>query len=306
MIIYGFDCATENLGICVVDYDEQWREKTSQIIILLNNLYSTASSLTKKQFMIETIDILKKINNMLDGIISIKWFNCIDLIPGNKIEDVSVLERTRRLKYMLCAMDKQLDKPDLVLIEYQMGPNDIARMVSAQISYHYYSVGEINIIPKTVDIRGKRKKNPDIEIPKNTITYAVKEYPLIPLPSTLPSSLSPLPSTSLSPLPSLPSSLSPLSPLPSLPSPLSHATKVELVLPGLKNTCYLNEKGNYTNFIVKYSNTTANKKHTDWNFSYFVEHMMDKQILENIPNKSNDMADAFMQIFSYLKKNRMI
>jgi hypothetical protein len=279
MIIYGFDCATENLGICVVDYDEQWREKTSQIITSLNNLYSTASSLTKKQFMIETIDILKKINNMLDGIISIKWFNCIDLIPGNKIEDVSVLERTRRLKYMLCAMDKQLDKPDLVLIEYQMGPNDIARMVSAQISYHYYSVGEINIIPKTVDIRGKRKKNPDIEIPQNTITYAVKEYPLIPLPLSIPS-------LSL--------------------SPISHATKVELVLPGLKNTCYLNERGNYTNFIVKYSNTTANKKHTDWNFSYFVEHMMDKQILENIPNKSNDMADAFMQIFSYLKKNRMI
>jgi hypothetical protein len=79
---------------------------------------------------------------------------------------------------------------------------------------------------------------------------------------------------------------------------------VELVGTTLKNKYSFCPEGEYSNFIMKYSNYEANKKHTDFNFKYFLETFGYAKI--NIKNKTNDIADGFMMIFGWLKKNEII
>lgn len=158
MIIFGFDCAIENLGICIVVYDEEWRKKVENVINELCELYNSIDQISKTKFIDRATEIVKCAVEIVDNMLVIKWFNVIDLIPGEKTDEVPALERTRRIKCLLNALDKQFDKPDLVLIEYQMGPNDISRMISAQISYHYMSDIELDIKLKTSDIRKSQNR----------------------------------------------------------------------------------------------------------------------------------------------------
>lgn len=280
MLIVGFDCALENLGIVVVEFDNVWRDKIQDCIVRLYGLYAEVGTLSKAAFLQKARDLLQEIDTVLGNIVQIRWFNVIDLIPGNSVEEVDVLDRTKRLKALLTVLDVQFPEPDLVLIEYQMGPNDIARMVSAQLAYHYTTDIAINIQQKTSDLRKERKKNKALEVPANTITYAIAEYAIAE--NAIVGSADAAADTTAD-------------------------TKLELVHPTLKNNYYTAPDGSYENFIVKWSNSTANKKHTDYNFCYFLEKMgYDKGILVNIKNKTNDIADAFMMIFGYLKKNNMM
>lgn len=304
MIIFGIDCAVENLGLCIVSFDELWREKVISIIDNLNNLYENINSFTKEEFINEAYKIVTNATDIVDNILSIKWFNVIDLIPGNSLNEVSVLDRTRRLKSMLVAMDNQFDKPDLVLIEYQMGPNDVARMISSQIAYHYTDYTDINIIAKTIDYRKERKKkNGDtIAIPINTITYAVSHFPLG---NTTDKTTDKLidKTTSKTTGKSIDKTTSKTT-----GKSIDKIPEISLVNPALKNKYFIAPDGSYENFIVKLSNYTANKKHCIHNFHYYVKTMMKNggDILDNVTNKADDMSDAFMMIFAYLKKNNML
>jgi hypothetical protein len=199
---------------------------------------------------------------MVDNILVIKFFNVVDLIPGRKVEEVSVLDRTRLLKTVLMTIDKQFSTPDQILIEYQMGPNDIARMISSQIAYHYTEVTNIEF---------KCKVSKSI-IDTNCITYAVKHFPLNAIDF----------------------------------NPSSNS--IHLISPMLKNAYHIATDGAYENFIVKSSNTVANKKHTLYNFSHYIKIMManGNELLDNIPNKANDISDSFMQLFGYLKKKALL
>jgi len=113
--------------------------------------------------------------------------------------------------------------------------------------------------------------------------------------------------------------------------------QVELVGPSLKNTISFAPEYEYSNFIMKYSNYVANKKHTTANFKYYAQLFnidyaqlfnidytqlfnidyaqlfnidytqlfnIDYTQLFNINNKKikklDDIADSFMMIFSWL------
>lgn len=269
MLIAGFDCAVQNMGVCYIEYDDKWRDKTKGFINELHNLYNNIDN--DDDFLSSAFDIVKKIDEMMKNIIIIRYFNVFDLIPGGIAKKTPMMERTRRLKYMLKLLDNDLKTPDVVLIEYQMKQNDISRCISHQIAYHYTSYDEkINIKLQSKTTKGKKQKK--THNLKNFITYAIEEYPLSNITNN------------------------------------KNDIIVETVGTTLKNAyCFTNE-GEYSNFILRYSNYVANKKHTDWNFKHFIKvNDNDKScLLKNISNKTNDISDAFMMIFGWLKKHDML
>lgn len=273
-LIASFDAAVENLGVCYVQYDEDWRSKISTHVDNLHALYETIDSLSMDEFLNAAKPIIHNINSFIDNIIHIKFFNVFDLIPGTTARSVPMLERTRRLKHLLKQIDHTLPNPDIVLIEYQMKQNDISRTISNQIAMHYIDSGN-QIIEYTSGTSVKRQPlNRDQPLNTN-ITYAVKLNPLIALDLDLKSIVK------------------------LKPSPI-----VELVGPTLKNTVSLMPNGHYSNFIMKYSNYTANKKHTSANFGRYAK--VFNIDLSSINNKIDDIADGFMMIFAWLKKKNEI
>lgn len=81
-----------------------------------------------------------------------------------------------------------------------------------------------------------------------------------------------------------------------------------IVQPSLKNSCQIDpsELGSYSTYIEKYSNTTANKKHTTWNFVYYMKTMGKSDEIANINNKLFDIADAFMMAYAWSKNRGLI
>ena len=270
MIIFSFDGAIENLGITICNFDIDWKDKLVKHISKLHELYDELSGITKETFIERSLIILRHMESILNNVLRIEWFNAIDLIYGKYVEEAPMLERTTMLKSMLAVLDKQFARPDLVLIEYQMIQNDISRILSCQIAYHYTSVVPVTIVEKLVDLRKQRKKQPDLCISNSVISYAAKEYPLNSYVNTSNTHVVPV---------------------------------VELIGPRLKNTYYLAPDGSYDIFIVKYSNYVANKKHCTHNFNYFTKVM---GYPYTTCNKADDMADAFMMMFCYLKKMSLL
>lgn len=275
--IAGFDCAASNMGICYVEFDDKWRDKIVVHVSRLNKLYSDMESLTKGQFLSESIRIVKDIESYLDNIIKIKFFNVIDLVPGIKVAKVPLLERTKRLKYLLQILDQQFDVPDIVLIEYQMKQNDISRAISHQIAYHYAGSGS-NILVEQKEQCIQRRSLMESLAQKtqlsNSITYAVESCPLLPI----------------------------------VMNENKTPDTVDIVGASLKNAYQLSSDGAYANFIAKYSNYTANKKHTTHNFTQYVKTFggVKKEELLRINNKTDDIADSFMMIFGWLRKNELL
>jgi hypothetical protein len=268
-IIAGFDCAVSNLGICYIEYDDEWHNKVAKFILDLDQLYKTINQYNKTQLLNTIQIIIQKINDFVINIVSIKYFNVIDLIPGYKINKVPLMERTRNLKYLLCCLDQQLSRPDIVLIEYQMKQNDISRAISHQISYHYITTN-VNVF---MEYKEQFIKKSSINNP-NSITYAIDSYPIHSV----------------------------------LMNDNNSSIIVETVGTTLKNAYHIAPGGEYSNFIVNFSNYVANKKHTDYNFKYYIKQFMHNKYDEliSISNKTNDIADAFMMIFNWLKKKDLV
>jgi hypothetical protein len=235
-----------NLGICIVEFNQLYEKN---ILVLNNKLIDFINKdNSRDEFIKGTMEILKEIDTLVTNILKIKWLNTVNLIPNLSVADVPVVERINRLKTLLSQLDT-IAKPDLILIEYQMGPNDDMRTISSCIAYHYAS------------------SNSEIE-------YKVPTYKINNI----------------------------------LQNTHCITPTIKLVSPGLKNTYSLAPNGAYSNFIVKYSNYVANKKHTTHNFMYFIKHFIhdSEKILSSTKGKLNDIADSFLMIYSYLKKNKML
>ena len=143
VIIASFDCANINLGICYIEYNENWKNEIKKI----NN---KLSSVIENKKIKEIKEIIKKINIFLENIFKIRYINVINLLPNSNIK-ISINERTKKIKYLLNALDNMIQS-DIILIEYQMGPNNKSGSISNQIVYHYTDIyqmdikyGEINI-----------------------------------------------------------------------------------------------------------------------------------------------------------------
>jgi hypothetical protein len=80
--------------------------------------------------------------------------------------------------------------------------------------------------------------------------------------------------------------------------------KVFIINPNLKNMYQIDptEKGSYSYYIQKYSNKSANKKHTTHNFIYYLNQIGKANIIKDVKIKLDDAADAFMMAYSWLIK----
>jgi hypothetical protein len=251
MIIFSFDCAIKNLGFCCIEFDENWRTKAAEIINSLNNLYSIIKDISKDEFLQKSKEILTDTNNLLDNMFKLHYANTIDLISEKKVEEVKYSDIFKSLKYVLECLNRQLPKPDIVLIETQMSINDKARGISRYIEDMYS----------------------DVDIPDTEITFAIKEFPLITFDI--------------------------------YDTPVK---KVQCINANLKNTYSvdLSPGGDYGEFISKYSNYTANKKHTEHNFKYYMNKTGRGKILKSVPNKLDDVSDAFMMAYAWLCHHKYI
>lgn len=283
IIIAGYDCALKNLGICFIYYDDEWVDKLEKLISIIKTDYKNINYNDEKSIS-NIVTIFEKINNILDNVIKIIFFNVIDLVPNNTIEEVNIIDRTKRLKYLLNCLDLELPKPDIVLIEYQMKQNDISRCISHQIAYHYMDICDNIIFEKKSEQSNKKnikkkKVRKKIPISGNNIMYYIDDYPIKKYNEDLYDKKS-----------------------------ITKNNIVEVVGTSLKNSVSFSKKGEYCNFILKYSNYVANKKHTDWNFKYFMEVFggVDSDFFININKKTDDISDAFMMIFSWLVKKNML
>ena len=159
--ILAYDSAIENLGICLVEYDTQWRIKVAALMQ------------TKDEGKIWSK--LEELDKILSKIINIVWLNVVDLLPDDG--KTNHIQKTNLLKTILHAVDKTVGKVDVVLIENQMTPNDKTRSMSAQISNHYCGYGGIELCEKV----GKKKKVKTKDKVQSTcekITYASKMFPI--------------------------------------------------------------------------------------------------------------------------------
>lgn len=251
MIIFSFDCAIKNLGFCCIEIDDQWRIKVSKIINDLYDLYGNIGNMSKDAFLQKSYDIIKQVDQVLKNMFKLHFANTIDLISDKKMKEVKYSDIFKSLKYTLECLNRQLPKPDVVLIETQMSINDKARGISRYIEDMYS----------------------EVEIPDEKITFAIKEFPLI-----------------------------------SFDIYDSPTKKVQCINPVLKNSYSvdLSPKGDYSAFISKYSNYDANKKHTEYNFRYYMNKTGRGKMLKGVPNKLDDVSDAFMMAYAWLCHNKYI
>jgi hypothetical protein len=247
----SFDAALHNLGVCYIQYNSNWLDEfTKQVEILKTTIISPDTGL--HQILAE----LKNIDTILNSICVIKWANIFDLTPGFKVKETDAVFRTSRLKSVLNHIDAQIqNKPDYVLVEYQMVQNTISLQITNQIMYHY-SDDTSDVKFSTVK---KHKTKPSY------ITGAIDNMK------------------------------------PSAHTVIDNPTQVVVVKPGAKNSINFTKLGSYGNFIAKKSSYKANKAHSVYNFLYYTR-------LYNIPlqtfNKLDDLADAFMQCYVYIMKER--
>lgn len=217
MIVTSFDCGTKHLGVVIAEVMTQLPPKPKDA---------------------DPLELVKWLRSMVDSVIRIKWSGAINMLPTKRVDKAKPIEVTQALKGVLLSLDA-IAKPELVLIEYQMGPNHRAGNICAQIMMHY--------------------AQPTFEFKSGGLSLGLNA-----------SSKGTQPKCS-----------------------------VRIVKPGLKNS--VSFKGcDYQQFISKYSNWTANKKHTVCNFKKYCELTNQMHMFKDIP----DVADAFMMLFAFFNITR--
>lgn len=273
MRIIGFDSAVENLGICCIEYDENFKEKIKTHTKTLSDILENIETLSKKIFIKSIYNVLKSLNDTYNNAIKITYANVFDLIPGENINKITVKSVTEKLKYLLNYIDNIFPNVDIVLIEYQMKQNSITPLISGQIMYHYT---ELKQIPVTY---ANNKKGTHMNKPVGGITYGIETKTEA--------------NTDLSIRQN------------------RKNIRIEFVGCGVKNSHKVITDGSYSNFIEKYNgNYTANKKHTEYNFIQFNNMINNKPLItlddffkKKRTVKYDDIADAFMMVYGWIVDN---
>jgi hypothetical protein len=124
MIILSYDCGNINLGVCCIDYNENWQTEFCEALSPAN-LADDPVKAGENAYLI----FLRAFR--------IIYIDNIDMLGGRKLRDTTNIERAVALRRTVAIINAQIPDPALVLIEYQMGPNDKSRGVSYQLMYEY-------------------------------------------------------------------------------------------------------------------------------------------------------------------------
>lgn len=135
MYYLSFDVANKSLAVS---------------FIYFNNKYKNTLNIN-----LSTVNDLIYLNKKIDSTIDYIYYNVEDLIPGKKVKDTDILERSSSLKIYLKKIkiivdklkeEKHIEKIHL-LIEYQLSSNYNANAIYNQIIYEFSnSIYEITIM----------------------------------------------------------------------------------------------------------------------------------------------------------------
>lgn len=129
--IFCFDVAIKNIGFCYIEYNGFWIDEMKKFNEQLVKLMEKPRD--------EIYAILDKFDEFLRGIIKVVKCGVYDISGGEKINmsHVGQVSLAKKLKMFLSQIVGSYGYPDYLLVENQMGPNDIMRVLNGQIIYHF-------------------------------------------------------------------------------------------------------------------------------------------------------------------------
>lgn len=144
MYFISFDVATKSLAVSIIEYNINYLDDIEAAIIEYHkNKPNLQGSKNINKLLEAYICLLDQTKKIFDTKMKIIDLRVKDLIPGKKLSETTIVERTSALYKYLCEIDQKIadlnlePKDILFLIEYQMGPNDKSRVISSQIMYHF-------------------------------------------------------------------------------------------------------------------------------------------------------------------------
>lgn len=140
MRILSIDCATKSLAVSLVDFNSNWETDLSEISERHTELWKSADTVLEKQTVL--INRLTEVEQLLDTLITLRYVNVFDLLPGEPLKGASIEKRMGRLKGVIQYIKKvnsSIEGSDIdkVLVEYQMSANDKSRNVSTALIYEF-------------------------------------------------------------------------------------------------------------------------------------------------------------------------
>ena len=261
MFIISYDIASKSLASSIIKFNHNYQLNLQQIIKEFHE--SIKACISSVEICVCAKNTVDKIEQLMYDLIQPVYFSVVDLIPGKKMKETTVIQRTARLKAYLNLIDikfnqiieknsKELISEEnsalvKVLLEYQMGPNDKSRNVCSQILYHY----------STIDIEYKNSDNLNIE-------YNIDEF--------------------------------------EEKSTHKNFYDIEIVGPLLKNKINLDPDKPYEFFAKKYVKPyDANKAHSKNNFLYWIKKANIPHMIKGIKKKNlDDIADSTNMTLAWL------
>jgi hypothetical protein len=190
MYVVSWDIASKSLAVSIIYFNHNWVRDLKLIHLEFNKYVKDCTN--PIDIYKYTIQVLDEIDKLLDNMIQPIFLDVVDLIPGQKLKDTTVILRTSRLKAYLSYIDNKLNELEgdiQILLEYQMGPNDKSRNVCSQILYHYSNndfdfsnTSEIktepsqNLVKYNIEIVGPSLKNKINFNPDKPYSYFTKKY----------------------------------------------------------------------------------------------------------------------------------
>jgi hypothetical protein len=113
MKILSFDCADKTLGICEIEVDDFYEDKLEDVKLDKEGQEKLSEILCNHVILVNA------------------WI--VDILPDQKVREVSSTMRLGRLKKILF----DLPKPDVVIVEHQMSKNDLSRSIQDGIVSFY-------------------------------------------------------------------------------------------------------------------------------------------------------------------------
>ncbi len=158
----GWDCANKTLAWSYIDIDTEILVKlatqTRAIKSCLDDYKSRAEGHGEdhyEAFMGQIRAILKVMFDITDGFIRYRSHGVVDILGGEKLADVSPVERTQALWRFLSThpVIAHIDPDTVSIIEYQpqkigAKTNMASSMVSHQLMFYYVNNGPILVDPK--------------------------------------------------------------------------------------------------------------------------------------------------------------
>jgi hypothetical protein len=261
MIIISYDIASKSLAASIMKFNHNYKLNLQQIIKEFHESIKTCIS--PVEICVCAKNTVDKIEQLMYDLIQPVYFSVVDLIPGKKMKETTVIQRTSRLKAYLNSIDVKFNQiaeknskeliseenmPVKVLLEYQMGPNDKSRNVCSQILYHY----------STMDNEYKNSDNFNDSFDHNIDNTNDGTNKIL--------------------------------------------YDIEIVGPSLKNKINMDPDKPYEFFAKKYVKTyDANKAHSKNNFLYWVKKINIPHMTKGIKKKNlDDIADSTNMTLAWL------